>query len=62
MSALLLSGARYSSGQSARATASSPLPVRVVDVRAGEFYFQAPDTIPAGLTTFRLLQTGLVVE
>ncbi len=38
------------------------LPGRVIDVSASEFSFQAPDTIPAGLTTFRLLQTGLVVE
>ncbi len=61
--ALLFAGARYSSGQSARVTASSgPLPGRVVDVKAGEFFFTAPDTITAGLTTFRLLQTGLVVD
>jgi len=38
------------------------LPGRVVDVKAGEFFFQAPDTIPAGLTTFRLRQIGLVVD
>ena len=38
------------------------LPGRVVDVKAGEFYFLAPDTIPAGLTTFRLHQVGLVLE
>jgi len=31
-----------------------PLPGRVVDVVAGDYFFQAPDTIPAGLTTFRL--------
>ncbi len=36
------------------------LPGRVVDVKAGEFFFLAPDTIPAGLTTFRLLQTGMM--
>jgi hypothetical protein len=35
---------------------------RVVDVKAGEFYFLAPDTIPEGLTTFRLQQVGLVVD
>lgn len=39
---------------------SLPLPGKVVDVAAGEFYFQAPDTIPAGLTTFRLRQMGLI--
>ena len=31
-----------------------PLPGRVVDLVAGDFYFRSPDTIPAGLTTFRL--------
>ena len=41
-------------------TASAALPGRVVDVAAGEFFFQAPDSIPAGLTTFRLRQIGLV--
>lgn len=40
--------------------ASETLPGRVVDVSAGEFFFQAPDSIPAGLTTFRLRQIGLV--
>lgn len=39
---------------------SLPLPGKVVDVAAGEFYFQAPDTISAGLTTFRLRQMGLI--
>lgn len=45
-------------------TPSAPdsLPGHVVDVTAGEFYFKAPDTIPEGLTTFRLRQAGLVVE
>lgn len=38
------------------------LPGQVVDVSAGEFFFKAPDTIPEGLTTFRLRQVGLVVE
>jgi hypothetical protein len=41
-------------------TASPALPGRVVDVAAGEFFFQSPDSIPAGLTTFRLRQIGLV--
>ena len=43
-------------------TAPDALPGRVVDVKAGEFFFQAVDTIPEGLTTFRLQQIGLVVE
>ena len=34
------------------------LPGRVVDVSVGEFYVRAPDSIPAGLTTFRLHQVG----
>jgi len=38
------------------------LPGRVVDVKAGEFYFLAPDSIPEGLTTFRLRQVGLVID
>lgn len=41
---------------------TTTLPGRVVDVKAGEFFFQAPDSIPAGLTTFRLEQIGMVVE
>jgi hypothetical protein len=42
--------------------AAVALPGRVVDVKAGEFFFQAPDSIPAGLTTFRLEQIGFVAE
>jgi hypothetical protein len=34
------------------------LPGLVVDVRADDFQFTAPPTIPAGLTTFRLTQGG----
>lgn len=34
------------------------LPGRVVDVRADDFQFTAPSIIPAGLTTFRLMQGG----
>lgn len=30
----------------------------VVDVTAGDFFFVAPESIPAGLTTFRLRQVG----
>src|SRR5688572_32102169 len=41
---------------------AQPLPGRVVEVRAGEFFFQSPDTIPAGLTTFRLLNIGMMAE
>jgi hypothetical protein len=35
-----------------------PLPGHVVDVAQGEFFLRAPDTIPAGLVTFRLSQIG----
>ena len=35
------------------------LPGNVVDVAAHDFYFTAPDSIPPGLTTFRLDQAGI---
>jgi len=47
-------------GSAPAAPASPALPGHVVEVSAGEFFFQAPDSIPAGLTTFRLRQIGLV--
>jgi len=34
--------------------AAGVLPGHIVDVVAGDFYLQAPDTIPAGLTTLRI--------
>ena len=40
--------------------AQDKLPGHIVDVKAGEYFFHAPDTIPAGLTTFRLTQTGAI--
>jgi hypothetical protein len=42
------------------ASAAPRLPGHVVDLVAGDFFFRAPDTIPPGLTTFRLraLQGG----
>ena len=36
------------------AAAEPRLPGRVVDLVAGDFFFRGPDTIPPGLTTFRL--------
>lgn len=42
------------------AAADSLLPGRVVDVAAGEYAFRAPDTVAAGLVTFRLRQEGRV--
>ena len=55
---------------STTATAQSPsrppaelkLPGRLIDVKAGEFFFQAPDTIPSGLVTLRLTQIGMLAE
>lgn len=38
------------------------LPGRVVNVVASEYAFIAPDTIPAGLTTFRLEQHGRIAR
>jgi len=37
------------------------LPGNVVDVAAHDFHFTAPDSIPAGLTTFQLKQAGTAV-
>ena len=34
------------------------LPGKVVEIEAGEFFFRSPDTISAGLVTFRLRQIG----
>jgi plastocyanin len=46
--------------QSAQPASAPKLPGHVVDVVAGDFFFRAPDTIPAELTTLRLrvLQGG----
>lgn len=55
----LLASSSPAAGQE---TFSKALPGNVVDVKAGEFFFQASDSIPAGLTTFRLLQIGFVAE
>lgn len=41
---------------------SSSLPGRVVDIKVGEYYILAPDSIPPGLVTLRLTQTGDVVK
>ena len=40
------------------AAAIERLPGKTVDVEAGEFFFRSPDTISAGLVTFRLRQIG----
>ena len=41
---------------------STNLPGRVVDVRVGEYFILAPDSIQAGLLTLRLTQTGDVTK
>ena len=40
----------------------SSLPGRVVDIKVGEYYILAPDSISAGLVTLRLSQTGDVIK
>ena len=40
----------------------STLPGHVVDIRVGEYFILAPDSIPAGLVTLRLTQTGDVTK
>ena len=40
----------------------SSLPGRTVDIKVGEYYILAPDSISAGLVTLRLSQTGDVVK
>ena len=55
----------FSAGAASAQTAAPAdleLPGHVVDVTATEFAFLAPDTIPAGLTTFRLTQGGRVSD
>ena len=51
---LLLGAVTATVAHGAHSTQDAPLPGRVVDLVAGDFYFRSPDTIPAGLTTFRL--------
>ena len=43
-----------STPRASRLDTAPTLPGRVVDILAGDFFFQAPDTILAGLTTLRL--------
>lgn len=40
------------------AAAGAPAAANVVTVTAGDFYYQAPQTIPSGLTTLRLMNSG----
>lgn len=47
-----------SSGGAQQNRSAASLPGLVVDVAAGEFFLRAPDTIRAGLVTFRLSQIG----
>jgi hypothetical protein len=46
-----------SSGQQLEAPQPA-LPGNVVEITAGDFFFTAPDSVPAGLTTFQLKQIG----
>lgn len=41
---------------------TSILPGRVVDIRVGEFFVEAADSVPAGVLTLRLTQTGDIVK
>src|SRR4051812_16777588 len=47
----------FSPARKPRPLVSPALPGQVVDVTAGDFFFQAPDSIDAGLTTLRLRVT-----
>lgn len=60
MRVLLLVVAGLLSVEARAQSSAPPLPGNVVDVTAGDYFLRAPDTIPAGLTTFRLrvLQGG----
>ena len=49
-------------GAGALRAQQGPLPGTVVDIRVGEFFVEAPDSVPAGLVTLRLTQTGDVVK
>lgn len=40
--------------------AREALPGHVVDVNAGDYFFEAPDSVPAGIVTLRLRQRGTV--
>jgi hypothetical protein len=41
---------------------SSQLPGRVIDIKVGEYFINAPDSAPAGLVTLRVTQTGDVTK
>jgi hypothetical protein len=55
VSLLACGGAESHPGDSAAALAASP---NVVTITATDFAFEAPDTIPAGVTTIRLVNRG----
>src|SRR5262245_2096183 len=46
------------SRQQALPNSEDRLPGNVVDINSGDHFFTAPESIPAGLTTFRLKQVG----
>ncbi|HVX40419.1 MAG TPA: hypothetical protein VHB25_12680 [Gemmatimonadaceae bacterium] len=54
---VLLAAAVPTASSTASNTASrlaAPLPGHVVDITVGDFFIRAPDSLPAGLTTFRM--------
>jgi len=54
----LFGGAAFGGGLQGQAAPPSPADSRVVEVRTHEFAFVLPDTLAAGLTTFRLHNDG----
>src|SRR5262245_51368081 len=49
-------------GQQKSSVSEDRLPGTVVDIDSGDHFFTAPESIPAGLTTFRLRQVGEVAH
>jgi hypothetical protein len=41
---------------------TNPLPGHIVDIKVGEYFILAPDSIPSGVVTLRLTQTGDVTK
>ncbi len=56
--ALVASMAACRPSESEQATTAAETPATVVDVRAGDYFFEAPDSIEAGTVTFRLHNAG----
>ena len=56
--ALLLSAAACTKGDARENTAAARTTANVVTITASDFAFQAPASIPAGLTTINLVNRG----